>query len=386
MNIVIFYKSYQQYGGQEKVIYNLSHYLSEKGYRVTVYAAKIKDKAQHKNITLKKIFIPPLPRGLRTLLFALISYGQAKRIKRLHPNACILGFGKTFYQDIYRSDGGVHKCYFKRAVLKYSTPARRRVYKLKKYLSMSHWVNIFIEKLTFENKNLKAIVAPSEFVKKQILENFNVDPKKIVIIRNSVNLKRFYPDKIIRKNFRRELKISNDEIVFCYVSTNHRLKGLEYLLKATKELKEKGYKFKLIIAGSGDDKFFLKLIKKLNLLSVVIYLGKIKDIEKVYNAGDIFVYPSLFDASASVTLEAMACKNAPITSIYSGASEIVKTKENGLLIEDPANSEEIASKMEILLKNHSFVQKLKKKALETITSYPSSDIFSKIEDVIANRC
>ena len=385
MNIAIFYKSYKKYGGQEKVIYSLSHFLADKGHKVTVYTSKIKDKAENQNITLKKIFIPPLPRGLRTLLFALISYRQAKRIKRLHPDACILGFGKTFYQDIYRSGGGVHKYYFQRAMLKYSNPMQRKLYKIKKYLSLSHWINILIEKLTFENKNLKVIIAPSEFVKKQILSSFNTDESKIKIIRNGVDLKRFYPNVELRKNTRNNLNIRDKKPVFSFVSTNHRLKGLEYLLQAARILKDKKYEFELIIAGGGDDKYFQRMINRLELSDIILNLGKVKEIEKVYNASDIFIYPTLFDTSAMVILEAMACSNVPVVSVYAGSSEIIN-ENNGLLITDPANPEEIASKMEILLKSQPLVQKLQKKALETITSYPSSDLFSKIEDAIANRC
>ena len=386
MNIVIFYKYYKKYGGQEKIIYNLSHYLAERGHSIIIYAARIKNRENLKNITLKKIFMPPLPRGLRTLVFALISYIQAKKIKKIDPDACIIGFGKTFYSDIYRSGGGVHKYYFKRAVLKYANPLARKMYKLKKYLSISHWINIFIEKLTFESKHLKCIIAPSEFVKKQILNNFNTDASKITIIRNGINPERFYPDKDLRKALRKRLKIDNDEIVFSFVSTNHRLKGLAFLLKASKMIKDKGYRFKLIVAGNGDDRYFQRMINRLGLSDIVLYLGKVQDIEKVYNASDIFIYPTLFDTSALVILEAMACGNVVISSVYAGSSEIIDEDNNGLLIIDPTNPEEIASKMEMLLKNRALIKQLQRKALEAVAPYKNIDLFSKIEDIIINRC
>ena len=376
--IVIFYKSYQKYGGQEKVIWNFSHYLAEKGYFVDIYSMKIKDVPKDKNITVKKVFIPNLGRGFRTLAFALYAYKKAKRYK----DACIFGFGKTFYQDIYRSGGGVHKYYFQRAMLKYSNPVQAKIYKLKKYMSMSHWINLFIEKLTFENNNLRSIIVPSEFVKKQILNNFRVDASKITIIRNGIDPKRFYPDKRLREEFRKKLNIDEYETVFSFVSTNHRLKGLEFLLKASKIVKSKGYKFRLIIAGGGDDKYFHKMIDRLELSEVVLYLGRVLEIEKVYNGSDIFLYPTLFDASANVILEAMACKNVPVASIYSGTNEIISENKNGLLITNPTNIKEIASKMETLLKNKQLISQLQKEALETVTSYTTSDMFPKMENII----
>ncbi len=35
--MVIFYKTYTKYGGQEKVIYNFSQILANKGYKVLIY-------------------------------------------------------------------------------------------------------------------------------------------------------------------------------------------------------------------------------------------------------------------------------------------------------------------------------------------------------------
>jgi len=280
----------------------------------------------------------------------------------------------------------VHKYYFERAVLKYSNPLARKIYKLKKYLSISHWVNIFIEKLTFESKHLKCIIAPSEFVKKQILNNFNADASKITVIRNGINPERFHTNKILRKELRKKLKIDDKRIVFSFVSTNHRLKGLEFLLIACKIIKNRGYGFKLIVAGNGDDRYFQRMINKLGLSDMVLYLGKVQDIEKVYSASDIFIYPTLFDTSALVILEAMACGNVVISSVYAGSSEIISENNNGLLITDPTNPEEIASKMETLLKNRELIRQLQKRALETIALYQSLNVFSKIESVIINRC
>jgi len=100
--IVIFYKSYKKYGGQEKVIWNLTHYLAQKGYAVEIYTMKIEDICENKNIVVKKVKIPNLGIGLRTLFFAIYAYFKAKNI----TDAVIFGFGKTFYQNIYISEGG----------------------------------------------------------------------------------------------------------------------------------------------------------------------------------------------------------------------------------------------------------------------------------------
>ena len=386
MNIYIFYKNYQIYGGQEKFIYNLSHHLADKGHKITVYAQKIKDNPTNKNIEVKKIFIPPMPRGFRMLAFAVFSYLVASKIKRVEPDSCIFGFGKTFCQDIYRSGGGVHLYYFKRAVLKNSTGLGRLAYRLKKYLSFSHWITIFIESLTFRNKKTRAFIVPSNFVKEQLTGIYDVDEDKIIVVRNGVDLSRFYFSEEEKKALRRKLNIGDNVIAFCFVSTNHRLKGLQFLLRSLKILKDKGYEFRLVVAGSGDDNYFLKLIKRLDLEDCVIWLGKRRDIENVYRACDVLVYPTLFDAASSVVLEAMACGLVPLASRYNGTTEVIKEGENGFVIKDPTDLDEIAERLEYILKNRDRLPILRENAIKTVKKLPTTDVFGEIEKIIREKC
>ncbi len=210
MEIHIFYKSLQKYGGQEKVVYNLVNYLSGKGHKVFVYSYKIKDKITRENVSLIKVTVPPYPIWFRTLYFSIYAYLKARSIKKRDKQACVFGFGKTFYQDIYRSGGGVHKFYFKRATLKYKNKLLRALYVVRKLLSPAHWINILIEYLTYNSKNLKVIIVPSLFVKNQIQQCFNVKSVPIEIVRNSLNRREFYPDKEKKLNFREKYSIKDE--------------------------------------------------------------------------------------------------------------------------------------------------------------------------------
>ncbi len=383
MKIVIFYKSFQKYGGQERVVWELSHYLAKKGYDVVVFTLKIKDEPETKNLRVKKIFLPPLPVGLRNISFAMVTYFLGKRIKKNHDNTCILGFGKTFFQDIYRSGGGVHKYYFKRATLKYKTKLSRSLYKLKKFLTINHWSNLIIEHFTFTSNNLKAIIVPSNFVKKQITENFSIRAP-IVIIRNTVRLGNFFENSAERKSLRKQLGIE-DNIVLSFVSTNHRLKGLDYLLISLFKIKEHTKNIKILIAGNGSERYFRKRIKELNLNDTVIWLGKRKDVRAIYNASDIFVYPTLFDTFGYVVLESLFCGCVPVVSKYCGASEIIRKIDERLIINDPTDPNEIAEKIIWLLKNDNLA-KLKKISKQARTNLKKNDQFREIESVINRFC
>ena len=387
MKIVIFYKYFRTYGGQEKVIYNLVHYLADRGYEIDVYAFKVDAEPKNSNITVSKVYFP-VGGGLRVLFFALYSFIKGKRIKKKNKDVCILGVGKSFYSDIYRGDSGAHSYYFKRAVLKYPNKLSRLLYRLRKSLSLSHWVNLCIETLNFRvfADSKKAFILPSNFIKKQSIDKFKLDEKKIILISNGVDLNRFKPIPGLQQKLKKELKIDKNELVFCFVSTNHKLKGLYYLLKALKNLKDKGYSFKLVVAGGSHRRYFKSIVSRNNLQDRVICLGKRSDIETVYSGCDVFVYPTLYDAAALVVLEAMACGLVPVVSKYNGTSEIVIDGENGFIINEPSDVSEIEKILEFILKNRDKIPILRENALKTIKNYPSEDVFSKIEEIIRKNC
>ena len=376
--VAIFYKTFSSYGGQEKVVYNFAHYLAGKGYLVEVYCSKQKSPSKSPDLKVKKLFVPNLGRGMRNLIFALRSYGVARKLKE--EGYAILGFGKTFYQDLFRAGGGVHRYYAKRAAYKYASPLRRELYLLKKRLSLSYWITNFIEKLTFESPHLKGVIVPTQFVKEQIVTYFK--PKaELFLIRNGVDLKRFYPNPEAGRELRRELSIKEGEFVFSYVSTNFALKGFHYLLEACKTLKEKGYSFKLIAAGERSSRWE-RLIEKLGLEDRVFLLGKVRGVEKVYSAGNFFVYPTLFDASSNAVLEAMACGVPVIASRYSGTGELVEEGVSGFIISSPENPSEVAEKMERALKAR--WKEMGEAARKTVEKYPQEEVFEKYEKLLSS--
>ncbi len=174
-------------------------------------------------------------------------------------------------------------------------------------------------------------------------------------------------------------------MVLGFVSTNHKLKGLDYLLDAVKILKDKDYKFKLVIAGSGSETYFEKRIKKLGLEDDVVMFGKLSNVREIYQASDIFVYPTLFDTFGYVVLEAMYCGCVPIVSKFCGASEIVESVDKGLIIEDPTDKSEIYSK---ICEHFDEIEreKIKEKVEKIIPTLSQEDINEKIESILKEYC
>jgi len=376
--IALFYKSFSLSGGQEKFVYNFAHFLAERGWKVKVVTSKVKEKPKNDSIEIQKVHIPNLGRGLRNLLFAITCERIGRKLKE--EGYILFGFGKTYYQDIYRSGGGIHRFYVNRAQYKFEREFVRKLYLLKKKLSISYNLTNLIEKLTFESDNLKIAVAPTEFVKNQIEENFNLKAE-IKIIRNGVNLKRFNPEnrRKFRDVFREDLGIDREEFIIGYVSSNFRLKGFQYLLRALSKLKAEGFSFKLLAAGESP-KRWKREIEQFNLKENILLIGRVREVERVYFSSDLFVYPTLYDASANVVLEAMASGLPVLASRFSGTGELLSPQH---LIEKPEDPENIYHQVKInLLKSKEDLEREGDRNYKTVSTYPQEEVFGKYERLL----
>ena len=85
-------------------------------------------------------------------------------------------------------------------------------------------------------------------------------------------------------------------------------KNIFFILDSLKLLKSDGFKFKMFYVGSGsDEKKLASKIIEYNLSDCVFMTGQVKDREELsamYKRADLFLFPSLFDASSLVQIEA----------------------------------------------------------------------------------
>ena len=86
-----------------------------------------------------------------------------------------------------------------------------------------------------------------------------------------------------------------------------------------------------------------------------------KDLNKFYSNAKVFIYPSLYEGFGLPILEAMACKTAVITSNTSSMPEV---GGDAVLYINPKSTNDIAKKLEYLLKNKQLQKELSKKGFK----------------------
>ncbi len=215
-------------------------------------------------------------------------------------------------------------------------------------------------------KNYTAIASTSYCMAEETKKYLENKSKEIFITPFGVDTEKF-------KNLNIEKK--ENEITIGIVKTLTEKYGIEYLIKAIKELEnilgiENYKKIKLLIYGKGELKNKLEdLTKELQIEDKVIFKGYIsnEDVPKALNEMDIFVVPSILDSESFgvAAVEAMACEVPVIVSDADGLKEVVVNNETGFVI-PKRSSKEIANKIKILIENNDVVKKFKKNARERV--------------------
>ena len=157
--------------------------------------------------------------------------------------------------------------------------------------------------------------------------------KTPVVIYNGTDL---LPLKEKEKNIKMVNKLYDldDKIpVLLFVGRITEIKNIFFILDSLKLLKEDNFEFKMIYVGSGvDEKRLKSRIKEYNMESDVILTGRITDrvlLSSIYARADLFLFPSLFDASSIVQIEASVNETPGLFIEGSVTADTITNNVNG---------------------------------------------------------
>lgn len=129
---------------------------------------------------------------------------------------------------------------------------------------------------------------------------------KVHIMTNAIDTGRFSFDKTTREQKRRELGL-RDEFVVGIVGRLNRQKNHPFILEVFADVLKEGNNAVLLMAGRGEDEKALKaLCARLDLGERVRFLGIRDDIDKLSNAFDLYVMPSLYEGLPVSAIESQA--------------------------------------------------------------------------------
>ncbi len=263
-------------GGGEKIVYEYTKRLAERGHDVTVLTTgnpKIKNYENIKTIRL------PIPRYSFNLAVTwILKYGRkADIIQANNYNAALPSFiaGKILRKPVVCI---VHGVYGKKW-----EEMRGRIFGN---------ISALVEKMQLRH-NYDRIVFYSDFAREQGLE-IGIPRKRSEVFYLGLNPKEFKPKK--------------KEKYVLFVGRLEKQKGVENLLQVAKQLPE--IKFKLV--GKGDIGKLKKTASK-NIEFLGPKFGK--ELQELYSRALIFCLPSVAETFGLVLLEAMASGCAIVSTV-----------------------------------------------------------------------
>lgn len=185
-----------------------------------------------------------------------------------------------------------------------------------------------------------AIIAVSDGMRSDVIKAYpNVDPAKVVTIRNGVDVTKFAPNTSTEALSKHGI----EGRYAIFVGRITRQKGLAHLLRAWRNVSpEYGL---VLAAGSPDEpgvgKEVADLIHQLQSERKNIWwikeMAPHDDLTSLLTHADLFLCPSIYEPLGIVNLEAMGCETAVLASKVGGIPEVVSDGETGRLIDYDAN-------------------------------------------------
>lgn len=206
--------------------------------------------------------------------------------------------------DIYRAGDGVHKAYMQTRTLS-SNPL--------------HKTYCDLEKKCFENA--KRIIVNSDKIRQEILEEYDVDPNKIRLVYNGINLPTTMDRTAARNQIDSEFPSAKNKPIILTAGSGFQRKGVKCFLKIISKIKTDFQAF--VVGKEKDMEPYKALAKQLGVCDKVTFTGMRSDLDQFYQAADLFLFMPTYEPFGNVVLEALSYGTPTITSKHNGAHEIL---------------------------------------------------------------
>ena len=151
--------------------------------------------------------------------------------------------------------------------------------------------------------------ACTEYAGKWLFGKKVVERKELNVINNAIDLKKFEFNENTREDLRKELGIKEDVLVIGHVGRFMKQKNHEFLIDVFEKAIKQDDNIYLILVGQGplEDKI-KEMAKEKGIEYKILFLGQRNDVNKLYQAMDIFVLPSLYEGLRNGCNRSRGCR------------------------------------------------------------------------------
>jgi glycogen synthase len=202
-------------------------------------------------------------------------------------------------------------------------------------LGNGYYLSSWIERTGIEDAD--AVIAVSQETRNDVLRFFRIDPAKIYVIHNGIDLQQYRQKAATDALLKRGVDPSRPFVLF--VGRITRQKGIIHLVNAIPEI-DPALQV-VLCAGAPDTKEIgQEMTERVAEVSTgregVIWIQEMlprEDVIQFYSQAAVFCCPSVYEPFGIINLEAMACETAVVASAIGGIPEVVVPGETGILVD-----------------------------------------------------
>jgi len=194
--------------------------------------------------------------------------------------------------------------------------------------------SLWVEKTALEMAD--AIIAVSGATKHDIERLFNVDPARVHVIHNGIDLNQYR--KVDSTGAIKRYGIDPSRPYLLFVGRITRQKGFQHLVRAVQFMDRD---FQIVLCAAAPDT--PQLAEEMRIAveraeaqrTGIIWINEMVDQQtacELYSQAAIFICPSIYEPFGIINLEAMACETAVVASAVGGIKEVVVDGETGFLV------------------------------------------------------
>ncbi len=194
--------------------------------------------------------------------------------------------------------------------------------------------SLWVEKTAL--KMADAIIAVSSATKRDIERLFEVDPARVHVIHNGIDLNQYR--NVDSNATLQRYAIDPGKPYVLFVGRIARQKGLHHLVRAI-DFMDRDFQIVLCAAAPDTPELAEEVRTAVERAKAhragIIWIDEMVDQDtsrELYSHAAVFVCPSIYEPFGIINLEAMACETAVVASAVGGINEVVVDGETGFLV------------------------------------------------------
>ena len=251
----------------------------------------------------------------------------------------------------------------------------------------------YLRRRSVEKRQLRSrrgvIIAASQMLAAELQTLHGVDPQRIRVIYNGVDVEHFTPQRRATDGIKIRCQLGlGDGVLFLMAANNLKLKGAATALAAFARIAPHAPDASLVVISRHDASTYQRRAAALGIADRCRFLGFVSDCAPYYSAADVCLLPTFYDTCSLTVLEGWASGIPAITTRSNGAAELMIPGQHGFVVERPGDVEALSKAMLSLLdpaRRAAMAEPCRALAVAHSTAVNFQNILAVYESVVQDR-